>query len=68
MLDFIAELFVDILENTWMIFKLFLSLAITLGLIAIPVYLIIITDSCWPMLLFIPFFGIGYTFHEILCN
>ena len=43
MLDFIVELFVDILENTWMIFKLFLSLAITLGLLAIPVYLIIIT-------------------------
>lgn len=68
MFDFIIDVVISIIENTWMIFKLFLSLAITLGLLTIPVYLIIITNSCWPMLLFIPFFGIGYTFYEILCN
>ncbi len=68
MLDFLIDLLVRIVENTWMFFKLFLSIGITLGLLAIPVYLIIIIDACWPMLLFVPCFGIAYTLHEILCD
>jgi hypothetical protein len=67
-LDFLIDLVVSIVENTWMFFKLFLSICITFGLVAVPVYLIIVTNACWPLLLFIPSFSIAYTFHEMLCD
>lgn len=67
-MDFLIDILVEILENTWMLFKLFLSIVILFGLLTIPVHLIIVLDAFWPALLFIPAFGIGLTIHDRICD